>query len=97
MTDAHTPIQRTVATDAKGNVYMLTPLSVLILKHLDEWNGKANYSHICAHVAIAKSTLFVYAQRLEECGLVTRVADKVTGTTLVRKVKLKYATSVLKV
>lgn len=71
MASSYTPKQQAVATDKKGTVYLLTPISKRMLQHLAK-HGEVTYSHMSRYLHVPIDTLMVYAQRLNECGLIDR-------------------------
>ncbi len=101
MSFSPTPKQQAVATDTKGTVYLLTPISKRMLQHLAE-HGETTYSDLSAALQVPTGTLMVYGQRLDECGLITRepwiVDDNPRPTTFLNlKVDLKFDVKTIKV
>lgn len=101
MSFSSTPKQQAVATDKKGTVYLLTPISKRMLQHLAK-NGEATYSDLSVALQVHPSTLMVYGQRLDECGLIDRkpwiVDDSPRPTTFLSlKVDLTFDINTIKV
>lgn len=98
MSNTYTPKQQAVAIDKKGTVYLLTPISLKILKLLSEYSD-VPYSFIVAMADVSKATLMVYAQRLsdERCGLVKKKTGEDGLVYLNLKRELRFDVQVVKV